>query len=474
MIVFAVHLDKLGLEVAAHAGEHVPHVVQHVFGEHLAAVFGHKDQVSMERKNAVPSPPIIVVIGHRPIYAAAMIERKAVLFRLYPTPEQASQMAQIAGACRLVYNLGLEQRRDWYRPGRKFTFASQCRELTQLRAEEDWLRAVPVHPLQQALRDLDRAYRNWWEGRTRAPTPRRKGIKDSFRFPDPVSLAVERTGKSSGRIKLPKLGWISLREHNWREMPGKICNVTISRRAGQWFAAVQCEREVAEPDPSALPAVGIDMGIAAFATLSDGSSIAPANHGKKALRALRRAQRSLSRKKRGSRNRRKAIRRVARLQRRVANARKDFLHKTSSTIAKSHGAVVVEALPVRNMSASAKGTAEAPGRNVRQKAGLNRAILDQGWRGFRIMLGYKLADRGGRLIEVPAAYTSQTCAACGVIDARSRRDQSHFACVACGHEAHADINAAINILRRGDSALKPVEGHRSKRPGEAGTIRRAA
>ena len=204
------------------------------------------------------------------------------------------------------------------------------------------------------------------------------------------------------------------------------------------------------------------MGIASFATLSDGTSIAPANHGKKALRALCRAQRSLSRKKRGSRNRRKAIRRVARLQQRVANARKDFLHKTSTAIAKSHGTVVVEALPVRNMSASAKGTAEAPGRNVRAKAGLNRAILDQGWRGFRIMLGYKLADRGGRLIEVPAAYTSQTCAACGVIDARSRRDQAHFACVACDHTAHADTNAAINILRRGDSALKPV-GHRSKR-----------
>ena len=182
-----------------------------------------------------------------------MIERKAALFRLSPTADQAAQMAQIAGACRFVYNLGLEQRRDWYRSGRKFTFANQCRELTQCRAAEDWLRAVPVHPLQQALRDLDRAYRNWWEGRARAPRPRRKGINDSFRFPDPVSLAVERTGKSSGRIKLPKLGWVPLRERNWREMPGKICNVTISRRAGRWFAAVQCEREVAAAAPSALP-----------------------------------------------------------------------------------------------------------------------------------------------------------------------------------------------------------------------------
>ena len=202
------------------------------------------------------------------------------------------------------------------------------------------------------------------------------------------------------------------------------------------------------------------MGIAVFAALSDGGRIAPGNYGKKALRALRTAQRSLSRKRQGSSNRRKAVRRVARVQQRVATARKDFLHKHSTAIAKSHGTVVVEALSVRSMSASAAGSLAAPGRNVRQKSGLNRAILDQGWRTFRIMLGYKLAERGGRLIEVPAAYTSQTCAACGVIDVASRRDQAHFVCAGCGHQADADANAAINILRRGDSALKPVEGHR--------------
>ena len=282
-----------------------------------------------------------------------MIRRKATVFRLYPTPDQVSQMAQISGACRFVYNLALEQRREWYRPGRHFTFASQCRELTQLRAEVDWLRAAPIHPLQQALRDLERAYRNWWAGHGRAPRPRKKGAADSFRFPDPVSLKVERTGQSSGRIKLPKLGWVKVRERNWRTLPGSICNITISRRAGQWFAAVQCEQDVAEPAPSALPPVGIDMGIAVFAALSDGGRIAPGNYGKKALRALRTAQRSLSRKRQGSSNRRKAVRRVARVQQRVANARKDFLHKHSTAIAKSHGTVVVEALSVRSMSASA-------------------------------------------------------------------------------------------------------------------------
>jgi putative transposase len=160
---------------------------------------------------------------------------------------------------------------------------------------------------------------------------------------------------------------------------------------------------------------------------------------------------------------------------RVANARKNFLHEQTTTIANNHGMVVVEALKVRNMSASAKGTVAEPGRNVRQKAGLNRAILDQGWGMFGVLLAYKLAERGGTMIEVPAHYSSQTCAECGVIDARSRLGQARFLCTGCGHEANADTNAAVVILKRGlDKSLKPVEGHRSKRPVEAGSIRRAA
>ena len=443
------------------------------FVQNPPSVFCHEDQVDVKGINYRSSAPVVACIIHRPIVIRAMVIRKANTYRLYPTPEQAHQMAQIAGSCRFVFNLALEQRRDWWKPGRTFNFASQCREVTMLRAEADWLKAAPVHTLQQALKDLDRAYQNWWAGRADYPTPRKKGLNDSFRFPDPVSIKVERTGNSSGRIKLPKLGWVRLR--GWYAIPGAICNATVSRRAGQWHVAVQWQREAAEPLPSTLPAVGIDRGVAVFAAMSNGANIAPVNHGKKALRALRKAQRSLSRKKRGSSNRRKAIRRVAKIQMRVANARKNFLHEQTTAIAQNHGTVVLEALKVRNMSASAKGTVAEPGKMVRQKAGLNRAILDQGWGGFRIMLGYKLADRGGRLIEVPAAYTSQTCAECGVVDARSRQDQARFVCTGCGHEANADTNAAIIILKRGlDKSLKPVEGHRSKRPDDAGSIRRAA
>lgn len=406
-----------------------------------------------------------------------MIQRKANTYRLYPDAAQRETLARIAGACRAVYNLALEQRRDWWQrykaiTGKSISYNMQSGELTALKREVAWLRDAPSQVLQQALRDLDRAYQNFFSGRTGYPTPRRKGRHDSFRFPDPASLRVERTGRRTGRIKVPKLGWVAFR--GWYDLPGAIRNITVSRRAGQWRASVQWEREVADPAPSALPAIGIDLGVAVFVAMSSGETVAPGDFGKKAMSGLRKAQRTLARKKKGSANRRKAVRRVQTLHARVANARKDFLHKLTTTIAKNHGTVVVEALQVRNMSASAKGTVEEPGRNIRQKAGLNRSILDQGWRTFHTLLGYKLAERGGSQIEVPAAYTSQTCSVCGAVDPASRPSQARFVCTTCGHTENADVNAAKNILRRADCPLKPVEGHRIQRPVEAGSTRRAA
>ena len=397
-----------------------------------------------------------------------MIERRAHLYRLYPTAAQDVVLGQWVGAVRFVYNLALEQRRDWWRPDRRFDSVGQCRELTALRAEVDWIRAVPAQSLQQALRDLEAAHRNWWAGRAGMPRPRKRGENDAMRFPDPAAFALQRLSRHWGEVKLPKLGWVRFR---WsRDVPGSPRNLTVSRRAGQWFVAVQWEHEVAEPAPSTLPAVGIDLGVRVFAALSDGTQIAPANEGQRAARALARAQRRLTRKRRGSSNRRKAAARVARLHARVANARKDFLHKHSTAIAKNHGVVVVEDLRVRNMVRSAAGTAEAPGRNVRAKAGLNRAILDQGWGMFRTMLSYKLAARGGRLIAVDPRNTSRTCRACGHVAAESRNGL-RFVCVGCGHAAHADTNAAANILERArGTRLLSVEasGHRAEEAGTTG------
>ena len=393
-----------------------------------------------------------------------MIVQRAYVYRLEPTPEQEAFLAQTAGACRALYNLALEQRRDWWRPGRKIGLKSQLHELTKLREEIEWFRAAPVHALQSALKDLDRAFQNFFAGRAGFPRFKRKGEGDGFHLKDKSYLGFRRLNRSKGAVRLPKVGWVKLR--GWRPLGGELRNVTITRRGGHWYAAIAWQAEVADPAPSALPAVGIDRGVAIFAALSSGTNYTAPSFFGRIERQLANAQRTLARRVKGSANWRKQKARIARLHMKAANARRDFLHKVSLDIAKSHGTVVIEKLQVRNMSRSAKGTAEAPGRNVKAKAGLNRSILDKGWSTFATLLRYKLGDRGGSLIEVPPEYTSQTCAECGTISKESRKSQSEFVCIGCGHTANADTNAAMNILRLGHSRRACGSNHSGGRKQE--------
>lgn len=381
-----------------------------------------------------------------------MLLHRSSIYRLNPTPEQALAFAQWAGACRFIYNLALEQRRDWYRPGRNFSYNQQQSELTQLRAEVDWLRAVPVHALQMAVRALDSGFQRFFSGLGGYPQPRRKGERDRFTLPDPSYLGFKRFNKSRGAIRIPKLGWVKF--VGYRPLGGELRNITISRKAGHWYASVAWRVDIPAPPKSSLPSVGIDRGVAKLATLSTGKHFEPLKCQGVQIR-LAKAQRHLARKTKFSANWEKQKAKITKLHAHAANARKDYLHKLSTTIAKSHGVVKIEALKVQNMTASAKGTVENPGKNVKAKSGLNRAILDQGWGMFAEMLRYKLAERGGELIEVPAAYTSQTCSCCGVIDKTSRKDQSTFECTACGHAENADVNAAKNILAARIIAPKP-------------------
>ncbi len=378
---------------------------------------------------------------------------RAAKFRMEPTPEQSEWLAQTAGACRYVFNLALEQRRDHWRQGRKFSYVQQASELTLCRADTDWLKAAPVHALQCALRAVDIAYERFFAGVGGYPRHKHKGDGDGFRLPDPRYLGFKRTSKRIGAVKLPKVGWIKVRD--WRALPGELRNVSITRRGGHWWVSIQCRREVDTPAKSNLPPVGIDRGVAVFAALSTGQMIAPLNAFKRIEDRLAKQQVRLARKQKFSANWKKQKAKITRLHSHAANARKDFLHKVSTAIAKSHGVVKIEALNVKGMTASASGTVEKPGRNVAQKRGLNRAILDQGWSMWATMLRYKLAERGGELIEVPAAYTSQTCSCCGAIDKTSRKDQATFKCGHCGYAENADINAAKNILAARTIAPKP-------------------
>ena len=228
--------------------------------------------------------------------------------------------------------------------------------------------------------------------------------------------------------------------------------MTISQSGGKWFASIQTRREVPAEQPTG-GIVGLDMGIARFVTLSDGSHLDPLNSFKKHQQRLKRYQRRLARKVKFSQNWKKAKAKVTQIHIKIGDARKDYLHKAFHAISQNHAIVCIEDLQIRNMSKSSKGNAETHGKQVKQKSGLNRAILDQGWGEFRRQLDYKLAWRGGHLIAVPPHNTSRTCPACGHMSKENRRSQAQFACVACGYHNHADVVGAINVLERGHRLL---------------------
>jgi putative transposase len=369
---------------------------------------------------------------------------QAYKFELRQTSEQARKMRQFAGACRFVYNKALALQKARREVGEKHLgYASLCKHLTEWRssAETPWLKEAHSQIVQQALKDLERAYKNFFEKRAAFPKFKKRGRYDRFRFPQAITL-----DNSNGRIKLPKLGWIRFRKS--RDVLGEVRNVTVSMSHGKWFVSIQTERPV-EHAVAQGAAVGIDVGVARFATLSDGSHIEAVNSFRKHEARLRRYQRRTSRKVKFSNNWKKAQAKVRNLHCRIANIRKDFLHKASAAISKNHALVVVEDLKVRNMSASAAGTINAPGVNVRAKSGLNKSILDQGWSKFRRQLEYKMAWKSGWLIAVPPQYTSQICPRCNHASKENRKTQAKFECVGCGFEENADLVGALNILERG-------------------------
>jgi putative transposase len=366
-----------------------------------------------------------------------------------------------------VFNKALALQKERYERGeKKLGYAGLCKLLTEWRnsTETAWLADAPVHPLQQTLKDLERAYANFFARRADFPRFKKKGQSDSFRYPDPKQIKLD---QANSRLFLPKLGW--LRYRNSREVPGTVKNITVSQSCGKWFVSIQTGREVDQPLPQG-GAVGIDMGITRFATLSDGTFYAPLNSFKRHEMALRKAQQALSRKTRFSNNWKRAKARVQRIYARIGNTRRDFLHKATTTISQNHAMVCIEDLQVRNMSKSAAGTADAPGRNVRAKSGLNKSILDQGWFEFRRQLDYKLAWNGGYLIAVPPQNTSRTCPCCGHVSAENRQTQARFECVECGFEENADLVGAINVLRAGHARFA-CEVSGAVMPPAAGTHR---
>lgn len=380
-----------------------------------------------------------------------MRRMQAFKYELKPNGAQERDMRRTSGACRFVFNKALAIQKENYEAGNKFIgYVAMAKQLTEWRnsSETPWLKESPCHPLQHALKDLDRAYKNFFAKRTDFPRFKKRGASSSFRYPDPMQIKLD---QAHSRIFLPKLGWIRYRKS--REIIGELRNVTVSQSGEKWFISIQTEREAGPPKRTATTAIGIDVGIIRFATLSDGTYITPLNSFKKHQKRLRRYQRRMARKVKFSNNWKKAKIKVQKIHIDIGNARKDFLHKTTTTISKNHALVCIEDLQVKNMSKTAAGTKEQPGKQVRQKSGLNRSILDQGWGIFRNQLEYKLEWNGGILVSVAPENTSRTCPNCEHISEHNRKTQSQFECVSCRYRNNADVVGAMNILERGHRLL---------------------
>jgi len=393
-----------------------------------------------------------------------MLIRKAVRYRLEPTAEQEDLLTRAVGCVRFVWNRALAIQKSYLEQGCGIlSYVDMAKCLTTWRSSQafGFLSESPIHPQQQALRNLDRALKDAFDKRSpkRFPVFKKKGLHDSMRYPDPEQIKIDLCQQDKEgrrifpRIFLPRIGWVKFRKSCM--IGGEIRNVTVSRSGGHWYAAIQIEKEIPDPVHPASTAVGGDRGVANLLTLSDGTMFLPVTAYRDMQKKLAREQRDLARKVKFSANWKKQKAKITRLHQRIADIRKTVLHQVSTVISKNHAVVVLEDLRVQNMTGSAKGTAVQPGRKVRQKSGLNKAILDQGWGMLLRLLEYKLQWAGGMLYRVPPEYTSQICPVCGVVDAENRRTQALFHCRHCGHTDHADVNAAKNILARG---LYPANG----------------
>jgi putative transposase len=373
-----------------------------------------------------------------------VIVRRAYKFRAYPDAAMADALSRGIGCTRLVYNLALAQRQMFGRRGRRLDPSA---ELVALKRAFPFIKDDAFSQcLQQALRDLDTAYQAFFEGRARCPTPRRKFVNDSMRFPQPYTKNGVAIVLGRDSIKLPKFGWVRIERH--RKIKGRMRNVTVTREGDRWYVVIQGELEIRDPSlRTDLPAIGLDLGINQPITTSAGEIIALPQMTKEESAHRAKLAQKLSRTRKNSAGREESRRRLQRFDQYIADRRKDARHNETTRLVKNHGLIGIEDLNVRAMTASARGTVEAPGRRVAQKAGLNRRMRDVSPGEIRRQLTYKAGWTGRILIAVSPAYTSQDCSGCGT-RGHVARGERRFACNVCGAEIDRDTNAARNIRTR--------------------------
>ena len=398
-----------------------------------------------------------------------MVVKRCVKYPLAPSHAQEQILRQQADAGRALWNL-IHAHHTFHAASRRWpSWADSDAAIRQGRKDIDWLAVLPAQAAQQVLKAYKQAWSNYWNGSHGAPTWKSRRARRAVDVPQARDLNVIRLNGKWGTVAIPKVGAVKVRLH--RGLPERVTGARVVREATGWMLVVRGENQVIKPRPRRAErgSVGIDRGITHTLALSDGSFLdqpATLNAGeKKRLYRLEcRAARQRAAKPRGSKPSgriRRTYSQIAGLKARQARRRYEFAHQvTTALVGAGTATLVVEDLRVRNMTRSAKGTVDAPGVHVRQKSGLNRSILDQGWTQILTLLTYKADQAGARVIRVRPHGTSQTCHRCGSAAPGQRENQAVFRCAdpACGWTGHADTNAAIVIRKRGQEvALQDAE-----------------
>jgi putative transposase len=388
-----------------------------------------------------------------------VLTRKAFKYRLYPTPQQEQHLFFVLRRCRHLYNSALEQRRAFYQMRRKsLGYSAQAAELAEIKAAYPAYQDIRVLVLQDVLRRLDKAFAAFFRRLRNGEKPgyprfQGEGRYDSFTYPQ-SGFAL-----AGNVLTLSKIGDLKVRLH--RPMVGTVKTVTIKRDVTHWYVTFSCEVEE-EALPPCEEAVGIDVGLLHFATLSTGETIANPRHYRKGLQQIKLLQQAKDRKKRGSHRRKKAAIALAKAHRKVRNLRKDFQHKAARALVNRFGLIVFEDLNIINMSKAPepkpdpdKVGAYLPN-GASAKAGLNKSILDAGWGQFQQLCVAKAESAGRRVLFVDPYNTSQLCSSCGRIVPKDLSDRWHSC--ECGAELDRDHNSARTILFRGEASGPQVYG----------------
>ncbi|MBN6057009.1 transposase [Nonomuraea sp. RK-328] len=387
--------------------------------------------------------------------------RRSFKFLLRPTSKQAAALAPCLEGHRQLYNAALEHRRIAYRkPGVTVRYGDQSADLKHIRADDPDGQARWSFSSQQAtLRRLDKAFAAFFArvkaGRTPGfPRFKGRGWFDTVEWPkdgDGCRWDSQPPHPVAIYVRLQGIGHVRVHQH--RRVLGNVKTISVKHEGSRWSVVLSCDDVPAEALPATGAVAGIDMGVASLATTGDGDQLQRKRHLAAAAGRLTAAQRDLARKKRGSNRRRKTVARVAALHAKVRRQRLDAAHKAAKALVAGYDLIVHEALKVTNMTKRAAPKPDGNGgylpNGAAAKSGLNRSILDAGWGVFLTILSHKAESAGRELIAVNPANTSRTCAECGHCAKENRVTQAEFRCQQCGYEAHADVNAAINILRAG-------------------------